>query len=303
MGYLEIERPEAKYRAIFNVHSREISASDLPQRLDALFIETYNFNYDEFKERDGWRLRQPERASRSFIESLKIAKNFEARIYFGDVPLSGMEIFNQRISWPTFLRLIEFFAGYCTLVSVNKHITKKKLNRRDFLRLGAKGLLGAWGASNLAKLSGFLIARPGKINSVAKALNEIDDRLHPEDLDLNLRNSVMADKMMYIGERLASQLSRKPEIAISGGAAHSRLMEFVKAGPEFCQKVILSYPWKYLRPAVAGGNLEYLSLVVGLDYHPRFDLWIVQEKFHNPAIQGIIRKEFETGQLGKERLI
>lgn len=308
MAYSLVERPEARYRVIHDLHPKRTTESDLSEATDGFLIESNGLRYDNFEVRKAYDLDSSSNLekllARSRFDILEAAKKLNSRVYFGDLPLAGFDVRDYTIPWPFGLRVAEYIAGFCAAGSMLDERKKEKFSRRDLLKLATKGIIAAWGMSIFINLpAAILLSQEGEASQIERGIACLDGKLHPEDPSLGLREAVHANKALFIGKKLANDLGRKAEISIDSGISHAELVELLKKGPEFCRDKIFSYPRGFLKLAISEGDLNYLSLIVSLEYKQEWNLWVVKEKFYETELFQKINREHETHKLGKERLI
>jgi len=269
-----------------------VSCSELPYQCDGLFLEEAGWRYGEIKIGNGFSFNDP----LIYSEIIKWAQERGVKIYFGDVPL---------LSWSMALKTLEAAAGWRVLrgqlvKEIDQAINQKKeVSRRDFLKWLGKGAIAFWNLSFLSKL-GVIFMKDEVPEFLEKAI-AAEDRLHPEYPVILLRNAVIAHKLITIGEKEQEKLGRKVKLAAIFGAGHTGLAEFLREGEEVCKNAISLHPQWFLKATIADGNLDYLSLIVGAQFNPQYNLWIVSERFFDEGLYNLVNQEKEYSSLGKEK--
>ncbi|MBI4157846.1 hypothetical protein HY502_03295, partial [Candidatus Woesebacteria bacterium] len=133
------------------------------------------------------------------------------------------------------------------------------LTRKAFLKKAGGTLLSIWGFSGLAgEVLGNslrdLTSLPW-VNDLRK-MAAFTEFSHPEDIVVNFRNALIAEKLLYYSEIKKAELGRKPNIAVIMGLGHELMSEYLRAGREFCQNYLSLYPDFFLRHLFGDEGLE-----------------------------------------------
>lgn len=303
MGCSLIERPEARYRIVYGRHTEITPVSELPPHFDALLLEGGSLRYSEIEIEDGISLKN----FNQYLRVVESAQRREVKIYFGDVPLREFPFrlkvgkMNFPPDWSAALRMGEFYGGWVLAVFLAKEIDQKKnISRRDFLKRIGKGAAVAWSMSWFSKLGTVFFKEGREVPRTLEKIISAEDLIHPEDLSTRFRNAVVAKKLITIGKREQTEHNRKAEIVAVFGGGHTGLAEFLRQGEEACQKVVKLYPKWFLKAMIAEGNLDYLSLIIGAKFNPRYGLWIVSDRFFDGGLYNLVSQEQEYSSARKE---
>ncbi len=227
-----IEKPEAKYRIIYGYHGTEQKPEDLG-KAEALVLESGFGNYSTPQEAE-FLFKEIQKNIKQYERLIEKAAKEKKPIFLADISDSESIMIFQVI-----IGVLESVSSVPILYSLledvreiikEKKLNQKKLNRRDFIKTSAKGLIGFYLSTPFLEVflntfSDFFSKNRVNLQSKSENLNrfltELNEKIHPEiyAIILTLRNYLLAQKMETIAQTLKKK-NKKPEIAIVVGASH-----------------------------------------------------------------------------------
>lgn len=242
-----VEAPEARYRIVYEFHQhRRKHEKRAFEGVDAVGIEAV----DRFDEQTPFLtgvdpVRVPEGVPPGFTEGRQEYLPYLAE---QNVPLYFFDIYNGK-AYTQIMELTEHIRGaevtataiagaYAALKGVQM-VKKPRLNRRDFLKLGAAAAVVAKG--------GLAVQRTEwpddnkQMSGMERTVRHAQEMLSPElnAIQFTLRNALWAYKMKsVIAFQSTARIQRKPDIAAIVGAAHIGLEDMLKQDPEALLEVI-----------------------------------------------------------------
>lgn len=285
MAYSPVERPEASYKIIYGLHDRVTPATELPSQYDGLFLEG---DWGISKLDLGSSFQFEENDQYSEVSRDALAKG--VRLYFGDF-LANSNSF--------LITMGEFSVGGLMLLSLTKDLaTKKKISRKDFLKMGIKGIGALWFWSYLSTLEYYSFRENQELSELEEKIVSFDDPLHPENPTFWFRNAVLARKLIAIGQMEQVRLDRRAVVPAVLGCGHTGIVEFLKRGEEACERVINLYPRWY--PEAFFENFEALATITALDYNNAVGSWCVTDRYQVEGLGLLVNQEREVSGLRKE---
>lgn len=232
---VEMETDNAQYRIYYDNHERGIDQRLLDD-CDGLIMEMMA-DYSD-----------PEKAKEMFgkicankdgsMGLLQIAAKNKKPIYFVD--MHEKNSVQKDLSDIETKSVVEFLAGLgIGSYVLKKVIENKKMNRRNFLKLG----LGTVAATYLSTpmfqgiVSEETVRNDSELpdeNSVSrkaeKVLGNINRIIHPEmkTMTLETRNDLMAQKSETVAKNLSQKIRKKPKLALIVGARHFGIEQSLK---------------------------------------------------------------------------
>jgi len=260
-----IKTREGIYYPIYEAHNIGISPKDIPQNIDALFLEGFSEGVIREETLD------------------RIAKR-QIPLVFGDVgrDVGGLPSYSI-IAAEAGIGALAFLADQFLLKRRDKREENKEevhgFKRRELIKLGLKAASLYLSLPLLSKstVTSVLLQNKDSIpNSITRTvrLHGIVSDIHPEDTIIFLRNAIMANNLLNTGDYLKEKLGRRPKIAYLVGGSHSGIEDFLQAGKSVCRDVILAYPARYLRSIVENaGDIDYLcsSRLIKLNPQDRYE--------------------------------
>jgi hypothetical protein len=176
--------------------------------------------------------------------------------------------------------------------------SQKQISRKDFLKMGLKGVGVLWALSFLADFECFLFRENQKLTRFEEKIVSFDDPFHPEDLFVLFRNALIARKLIAIGQMEQTRLGRQAVIPVVMGADHTGLVEFLEKGAEACERVLHLYPRWLLERMFE--EFESLETVAVLDYNKAVGSWCVTDRYQVEGLGLLVNQEREVSVLRKE---
>lgn len=298
-----LERPEARYRIIYERHDRPLS-SEMIGHPDILAVEA-----TEMKP-------QTREAAQQFVESdlgmdiahmpffpLKQAWLEQMShlttmpVYYIDVAdlAGGLEKIGR---WGgQFLKILEVpILPAAIMYGVEKGregIKQKGINRRDFLKLMGAGTAGLWTGTQLLDLASSVFESRAeghpRYSTWRHAQRSLNEKVHPETegLAMTLRNAIWAQKLQFLAPELRRKLERKPVIGIKIGAQHSGLEDMLAVNGERRAASIERF-LKAFR-ALGGKNI-LISSIIHAEFSKEENRWVVQDIKKEPILKNIEEK-------------
>ena len=209
------------------------------------FLETGGLNYLDYKDKPG-----------EFVEYLKQYGFYEKLIpsllkenipiLFGDLPPQSVP--SLMVAGGKGIVEAAALVGGVFAATGKESMT---MNRREFAKIGLGTLVGAWGLSGFSNYI-IPVLFPESIRQPwTKKLREIvsfNELIHPEGIIRNVRNAVIAKKLLYFSKELKIHNNgEKPTIGIAMGGDHEFISEYLKRGEGFCMDVLNIYPESVLK--------------------------------------------------------
>ncbi|MBI2020535.1 hypothetical protein HYS94_03900 [Candidatus Daviesbacteria bacterium] len=271
-----ISTPYANFYPIYIRHDQDLEIHNLPPNLTVLFSEMMiqggNFALDYASALTTWSRIDP-----------PISKPEATRIYFKrilpdelllNLAKSGTSLALGDIYLPegivkSYFDLIkkEFVAGGA--ISLFWAIGTRfnlKLSEGLNIRLPRRNLISGaiYGSSLwaiLPYLGGislpYLMDKPAALKRIMIRLEGLESNLHPELIVTFLRNLMMGNNSLTIGEHLLKDSGIKPVIGFKVGAGHSGIEDFLQAGHDICRMLIKSMPRELLQTLInENGGIE-----------------------------------------------
>jgi len=222
-GNAYIEKPEGKYVILYTAHHEQVELNELlPEETDGFFMETGPHDYTA----------DPVEVFRCVPDRGYLEEN-NISVYLGDTNLNLSAIITDKAVVVGESILAGSMIGSEISSEIKRHKDKKKekeIDRRSFLRIGAKGLAGAYLSMPLISTAGRIFSGfTGYGSSTTAEFKKLSQKLHPEEhiFLYTLRNVVMAHKQQHMMENMNDS-----QMATLIGAAHTGIEDQIKHSPE-----------------------------------------------------------------------
>ncbi|OGY88048.1 MAG: hypothetical protein A2233_04690 [Candidatus Kerfeldbacteria bacterium RIFOXYA2_FULL_38_24] len=221
---IRIKKPEGIYRLVLSdSHATQESVSTVDGsdgvilEGDVIIFGDFNYSDPKIAKRA---IETAARRDEQYKDIILWCQQNDKPIYYTDLQYIKLIPFIQKI-----LRGLEFGVAANLLMRFGVNITKKPINRRDFLKLTA----GAFLATPTLEDFLFILDKDNNhhtsaVSATRDRLGEVNEKMHPETHAIirTLRNCLMAQKWKTIMQISAtSQTGHKPEIAQVVGAMHT----------------------------------------------------------------------------------
>lgn len=236
-----------------------------------------------------------------FLQTNTWYKGIVPKLVEGKVPILLGDIY------PTASRGIESVAlntiSYATAIGGTiGSFTKTKgatITKREFLKRAGLGILAFWGYQNLVgELAKSLLPHLDQLTWVDKLRETVafTEFTHPENVLLNFRNALIAEKILFYAEKKETESGRKPTIAIVMGEGHELLSEYLKKGRRFCRNYLDLYPETFIKNFFGENLNQYYSSLFELKAGDGiFDVRIM----YDPELQ----RKFISGETERESFV
>lgn len=256
----EILTSTGTFYPIYEVHDQDVDVSGIPHNLSVLFQETSieggSFTLDKITTLTAW----DSYFKRVLPDELLLAFAREGtQIAFGDVYLPpAVSKLDINIEVAEFLIGSSIGIFWAIGSKFNLELTEKlniQLPRRQLLsRSIYAGSLWAVSPTIGDIITTLSVDNSIPIERIMTRVQGLNSHLHPELSVIFLRNLLMADKLLLIGQHLQKDNKENPRIGFRVGALHSGIEDFLQAGPEICRMLILAMPKKLLQTLVDENN-------------------------------------------------
>lgn len=295
-----IERPEARYRITYQVHSLKFEHPEkIIENTDALALEfigegIYRDPQRAFDEYKTWERVEMGGAGNADVWRLVEAKGIP--LYFLDVSVSDKQEslgIIDRDKW----RHYEEAIGVGALLAMLQRRRDGDVSRRSFLKNIVRGGAAVYflGFNVLEDIANDLTHRGGTQHpdegSIARsgdrALIHTQEALHPElnAVDITLRNALFAQKLTTIARDMGHEFERKPEIGIIVGSRHVGIEQMLAVSDEKRVKIIVDI----VHALGAEGIQEHISKIAELKFDQVAAQWQQKRVFDDP----MLAKEFK----------
>ncbi|MBI2640749.1 MAG: hypothetical protein HYW91_02605 [Candidatus Sungbacteria bacterium] len=294
-----VERPEARYRIVYEIHKIPHTPEEIGHPA-VLAVEFVSFRYDtpagaeDILERF-WE-HKAEGAGKSMQERVGTERKYlEERhipIAFVDVPYEDVE---AALSNEKFISFVEVATAVTSAQYVKEKLSglrEEGFSRREFLKLSAAGMLGAYTGlellNTLLDLYWATKSGHGKMSPPERKLIKLQETVHPElkAIILTLRNAIFARKLYALANHFNLVKGEKPEIAITVGAAHTGLEDMLLEDPlrrgEVLEKFFSTF-------GIDKGKISISPIAVAM-FSTEEGRWVVKEIFNDPLLNQIERK-------------
>lgn len=253
-----VDTPEGFFTGIYEVHGTPLTMERMPEGTDALFLEESGALNEIIAE--------PERIIRGDSNRLpeQLLLDLSSKqipIVYGDIAIDFKRYVAEEGGVPGAVLL----ARNEVINRLHKNPKFSTVNRRALLKAGTT-IASLWAYGKVADAV-MKIAAGSVPNEAARrvlsSLSDISTRAHPESETVFLRNAIMAEKLLTVGEYIKTKTGHKPNMAFCVGAMHSGIEDFLQAGPDFCRAIITAYPDVILRDLIArNGDTHAFSSAV-----------------------------------------
>lgn len=253
--FLDLPTAYGDYRLILGNHGQFNSNSGdytpewmLRPQSQGIFIEGININLSD---EEGVKRALTELRGEVFYQSVfKIARERAIPLYLGDFHIP----FPQSLIG---LGIPDAETMVALALPVALASRKDKLTRRKFLKIAGASIASIWLSSPKIKTIGLVLMKDNLNSEWARKAREMlhfTELAHPEDYITTLRNAVLGTKLPRITD------GKPLDIVI--GEAHLLLAEFLRKGPDFCQRYVNIYPPFILKAISGDGYADSLHNIV-----------------------------------------
>jgi pheromone shutdown protein TraB len=168
---------------------------------------------------------------------------------------------------------------------------RKKMNRRDFLKLLSKSLLAVYFAPQLAENLILFFSLPDKAmlneetarRKIHRFLIKLNEKIHPEThmILITLRNIIMAQKLITIARDINKEISKKPEIGVVVGASHIGIEGALNLD-EKERKEIIGQIMNF-----AKGIKKNIATIARFDYNSKTEGWELTKFYKDPFLASL----------------
>lgn len=297
-----IERPEARYRIIYEHHGYQHSPEEIG-RPDLLVVERFALggsyeNKDEIEARtaDFWEetAKKPGGKPQGVIsEAEKHLIRNKTPLYFIDVGDPEGFLFSA-VKDSLEIKGLENIVAAGALGYVGVKVAKDKIKgkasmtRRDFLKLSGAGVMAAFTGTEL--LDSLIteyraLGKHYQKNAAERKLQHLREKIHPETtfIMITFRNLLWAEKLQTIAKHYEIMHHRKPEIALMLGAFHSGIENALAEAPEKRLAVIK----RFLETFVKKRGLLAITDIAKTEFSDKEKRWIATEIFKDPKLEKI----------------
>lgn len=269
-----IYEPEGTWTIIYGPHTFfSYDPKQLPKGTDGLFLE-HQSNY----------LKNPlgflsaDKESKDYQPLIEFAETNRVPVYFAD-----LDIRNEMLVIPAevLVELTETVVGAAILKKIPQVMRNNRMSRRQFLKIGARALSGAWLMTPMASMVGTTASGlTGAEEERTAEFIKLSDRMHPEDILISktLRNVVLAHKE----EWLMNKMGNKPHFSTIFGPLHAGLEDQIQHSPESRIEFV-----RALRPVLKTVvTPETLYKMIRFDFDGKN--WRIGEIFEVPELKELV---------------
>lgn len=256
-----IETESGRFHILYNIHGGIAESKPTPaERLDkkdALILEGAGIS-ENFKDK---------RVARRIIDFQRLTANINrdivrraikdcVPIFFVDASDKAWENYKNSEIKQKIAAGIEGAMGVSVVIAGSIKSSEQKISRRDFIkRLFAYGMGGYLSTPLIKEFSAPWAAEKRKVRQFGK----FSDTIHPEfrTFAVEGRNHLIAQKSETVAKILEKENNKKPEVAISIGAAHYDLEDALKISDEERIEKLKSYE---------DISLEDEALIIRIDF-------------------------------------
>lgn len=276
-------KPEATYSVVYGYHGllglvyMPIDPNSIPNNSNGVFFETqYNVPWvEEPYEELGEILAFPQNAG--LVEKLK--RN-STPIIFAD---TGLKRGGIALLQDTVALVGETVIGIKFLEKIAKQAKSEGITRRNFLKLGAAGLAGAWLGLPTATRAGRIISgTTGQGENTTATLRKASEKVHPEveTFTTLVRNVVLAHKE----EAYAKLIGKKPHLTTVIGGLHVGLEEELQHTPKKRIDFL-----KKLQPVLKEiVDKESFYKIIKFGFDPQQDGWKINRTIELPELKELV---------------
>lgn len=297
-----VERPEARYRIVYERHVGERSPEEIgkPDALAAEFISAIGYA-SKFRAEELAKSYWEQKREEAGPDASREEDHFKSRripFYFIDITDPKRDILNKAKLTSVWLKAGEAglaggFAAAAAIEEIRKVKSGEKMSRREFLGfLGAGAGTAYFGTHLLDVLVKFALTRgknppkeSGALRKIQRTVGTIEEKLHPETeaVLLTLRNALWAEKLASIAADLEKETGRRPEITFPVGAEHFGLEAMLATPSEKRTESIR----KFLKIFGLKSAATELSVIARLEYSDAEKRWVAAKIFNAPELQKI----------------
>lgn len=236
----EVETPSAKYDIVYSLHNQPVKPETIEQA-DAIILELVG-NY-ETQEKVQKHMEFISREQHTYHQIIKSAAEKQKPVFLVDMSTDAYATRRDAALNVVLLPVIEAMIAAGLVFSGIKGVAKKeKMDRRSFLKLGAKMTAAAYlSLPQASRLLSFVSTdyfrqvpdEESFSRKTEKFVHKIKSSSHPELYSnvVNVRNNLIAEKSEAIARMLNKKLGRKPQLALLTGASHFGLEESLSSDP------------------------------------------------------------------------